>query len=91
MLPRAALRQERLQSASGRPLRAFLAGFSAEEKAEFQALCATIGRRVSAVRGTRTIEGTAVGLTDRGELELRDDSGSVHTINSGEVVVQGIY
>ncbi len=69
----------------------FLAGFSQEETEHFSKLCATVGRQVSTTNGGRTIAGTAVGITSGGELEVRDEEGNIHLINSGEVVVQGIY
>ena len=69
----------------------FISGFSADEFRQISELCATIGRRVSASRGDSRIEGTAESISSSGELEVRDDSGKLHRISSGEVVVQGIY
>ena len=69
----------------------FLAGFTPEESGRFADLCATVGRQVSTTNGGITLEGTAVGITPGGELEVQDENGQIHLINSGEVVVQGIY
>ena len=38
-----------------------------------------------------TIEGEAVDVCENGELLVRDDTGELHKVNSGEVLVQGIY
>ena len=69
----------------------FLSGFPRNMKEHFKSLCATLGRNVTAHRGGRIIEGTAVDITDEGNLLIRDNSGEPVEINSGEVVVQGIY
>ncbi|MBQ5399270.1 MAG: biotin--[Ruminococcus sp.] len=58
---------------------------------EYQRLCATIGRQVSFTRGRRQISATAVSVSDSGELEVMLENGTVATVNSGEVTVQGIY
>ena len=70
---------------------AFLAGFTDAENQEFRSLCATIGRRVQTTKGNITIEGEAVDVCENGELLVRDDTGELHKVNSGEVLVQGIY
>lgn len=65
-----------------------LGGQSAED---YQKLCASIGRQVSFYRGDRKISGMAVSVNDSGELEVMLSNGTVATVNSGEVTVQGIY
>ncbi len=69
----------------------FLKGFTEEHRSKFKELCVTLNRKVTSVRGGKTIEGIAVDITDEGDLIVRDSSGSLININSGEVVVQGIY
>ncbi|MBR1483932.1 MAG: biotin--[Ruminococcus sp.] len=58
---------------------------------EYTSLCATIGRTVSFQKGTRTLSGTAVEINADGELRVMLQDGSIRTVNSGEVTVQGIY
>ena len=58
---------------------------------EYQGECVTIGRKVSVQRGNIRLSGIAEGITDTGELLVRQSNGSILTINSGEVSVQGIY
>ena len=51
-----------------------------------RARSATIGRRVRVELGPRrAVEGTALDITDSGELAVRDVSGAVHTIAVGDV------
>ena len=57
----------------------------------YTADCVTIGRQVSTHRGSRFLTGKAEGITDTGELLVRLADGSLETINSGEVSVQGVY
>lgn len=57
----------------------------------YQDLCATIGRQVTFTRGRRRISGMAVTVNNSGELEVMLSNGTVATVNSGEVTVQGIY
>ena len=58
---------------------------------DYQSLCATIGRSVTFTRGRRKISGMAVGINNSGELEVMLSNGTISTVNSGEVTVQGIY
>lgn len=58
---------------------------------EYQSICATVGRSVTFTRGSRRINGMAVGIADGGELKIMLSNGSVCNVNSGEVTVQGIY
>lgn len=58
---------------------------------EYTDLCATVGKNITFMRGTRRVSGAAVGITSRGELEAMMSDGTICTINSGEVTVQGIY
>ena len=58
---------------------------------EYQSLCATVGRSVTFTRGSRRINGMAVGIADGGELKIMLSNGSLCNVNSGEVTVQGIY
>lgn len=65
-----------------------LTGDSAKEYAQ---LCATIGRQVTFTRGKRNISGMAVSINPDGELEVMLSNGTIATVNSGEVITQGIY
>jgi BirA family biotin operon repressor/biotin-[acetyl-CoA-carboxylase] ligase len=65
-----------------------LTGQAAEE---YGKLCATIGRQVTFNRGNRNISGMAVTVNNNGELEVMLSNGTIVTVNSGEVTVQGIY
>lgn len=58
---------------------------------EYRNMCATIGRQVIFNRGNRDISGMAVAVNNKGELEVMLPDGTVATVNSGEVTVQGIY
>lgn len=58
---------------------------------EYTALCATIGRNVSFTRYGQSFSGTATGVDRQGELIVRLSDGRECIVNSGEVVVQGIY
>ena len=64
---------------------------SGEALADYQGLCATIGRQVTFTRGNRQISGMAVSISQGGELEVMLSNGTIATVNSGEVTVQGIY
>ena len=58
---------------------------------EYSELCATIGRNVTFIRGSRRISGMAVSVSDKGELKIMLSDGTICTVNSGEVTIQGIY
>ncbi len=58
---------------------------------EYRENCVTIGRQVSTQRGNIRLSGIAEDITEEGELVVRQSNGSLLTINSGEVSVQGIY
>lgn len=58
---------------------------------EYTSLCATIGRNVSFTRQGQTVSGTAVGVDGQGELIVKLSDGTDCIVNSGEVIVQGIY
>lgn len=57
----------------------------------YRASCASLGRLVGFERGGRRMTGTAVGITPEGELQVRLADGSLETVFSGEVSVQGFY
>lgn len=58
---------------------------------EYSDLCATIGKGITFTRGSRRISGMAVGVAENGELKVMLSDGSICSIYSGEVTVQGIY
>jgi BirA family transcriptional regulator, biotin operon repressor / biotin---[acetyl-CoA-carboxylase] ligase len=51
-----------------------------------RAASATIGRRVRADLGHRSVEGTATDLDERGDLVVVDDAGDGHVVVAGDVV-----
>lgn len=57
----------------------------------YRKLCATIGRNVTVCKGSKEIQGTALNVNKKGELEVKTKDDSVITVNSGEVIIQGIY
>ncbi|MBQ6387163.1 MAG: biotin--[Ruminococcus sp.] len=58
---------------------------------EYVALCATIGKSVAFQRNGHAVSGTAVDVTASGGLRVMLSDGTVLTVSSGEVTVQGIY
>lgn len=58
---------------------------------EYKDLCATIGKSVTFTRGTRRINGMAVGVSENGELKVMLSDGTICSVYSGEVTIQGIY
>lgn len=54
-------------------------------------LCETVGKTVTFTRGSRRINGMAVGVSPKGELIIMLSDGSICNVSSGEVTVQGIY
>ena len=58
---------------------------------EYTSLCATIGRNVSFFRNSQQLNGGAEKIDNNGELVVKLEDGTLHTVNSGEVTVQGIY
>ncbi len=58
---------------------------------DYKDLCATIGRQVTFTKGGRNKTGMAVNINNSGELEVMLSNGTISTVNSGEVTVQGIY
>lgn len=58
---------------------------------EYSDLCATIGKGITFTRGSGRISGMAVGVAENGELKVMLSDGSICSVYSGEVTVQGIY
>lgn len=69
----------------------FLTDLTADFITPYEALCVSLNRQVSVVRGGRELTGQSIGLTKEGELRVRMENGDVLEIGSGEVTVQGIY
>ncbi|MBW7573416.1 biotin--[acetyl-CoA-carboxylase] ligase [Caproiciproducens faecalis] len=59
--------------------------------AEYKTLCVSLNRTVGFVRNKEPLTATAVDISPAGELVVRCGNGSLISINSGEVTVQGIY
>ena len=53
--------------------------------------CVTLGKEVCVVSENSTRHGYAVDVDDEGALVVRFDSGTVETVNAGEVSVRGMY
>ena len=58
---------------------------------DYEKLCININRQVTFVKDGKQISGTAVSVTDSGELVIKKEDGTTLNINSGEVSVRGIY
>ncbi len=56
-------------------------------KDEYEKICLNIGKKVKAVSKQKIIFGTAVGISDKGELIIKNDDGKVSVV-SGEVSVR---
>lgn len=69
----------------------FLTDLTADFITPYEALCVSLNRQVSVIRGGREITGQSIGLTKAGELLIRTEDGTTLEIGSGEVTVQGIY
>ena len=69
----------------------FLTDLTADFITPYEALCVSLNRQVSVVRGGRELTGQSIGLTKEGELRVRMENGDILEIGSGEVTVQGIY
>ncbi|HIS69382.1 MAG TPA: biotin--[acetyl-CoA-carboxylase] ligase [Candidatus Gallacutalibacter stercoravium] len=69
----------------------FVATLSFQDFDAYKEKCATLGRKVTLVQNQLELHGTAVDLTPTGELIVRLEDGKNITVNSGEVLVQGIY
>lgn len=53
--------------------------------------CITLGQRISLLRGDEIRYGKALDISDDGALIVAFDSGSIETVNSGEVSIRGMY
>lgn len=53
--------------------------------------CITIGQEISLVRGDVVSHGKALDVDDNGALLVRFEDGQIHTVNSGEVSIRGMY
>lgn len=69
----------------------FLTDLTADFITPYEALCVSLNRQVSVIRGGRELTGQSIGLTKEGELRIRLESGDILEVGSGEVTVQGIY
>ena len=57
----------------------------------YKKVCVSLNHRVGAERSGGRVTGTATDITRGGQLVVKCDDGSRIEINSGEVIVQGIY
>ena len=58
---------------------------------KYEKLCVNINNEVTAIKDGKKIKGTAVGITENGELIIKKEDGTSLNIHSGEVSVRGIY
>ncbi len=58
---------------------------------EYKTECATLGRQVQVLRGKKTLEGTAVDITDTGALIIQQQNGARIAVSAGDTTVQGLY
>ena len=58
---------------------------------EYRKLCVSLHKRVRFFRSGEARDGEAVDISPEGELIVREDSGCLTPVYSGEVTVQGIY
>ncbi len=65
--------------------------FTHSALAEYSDLCITLDRRITFTRCGNKLEATAVEIDKNGELIAELDDKTRLSINSGEVIVQGIY
>ena len=59
--------------------------------ARYRTDCITLGREISILRGDEVSHGTALDIDGEGALIVRLDTGEIHTVNSGEVSIRGLY
>jgi BirA family biotin operon repressor/biotin-[acetyl-CoA-carboxylase] ligase len=67
------------------------AGLSASFLENYKANCVSLGRQVGFRRGGVPMTGTAVDISPEGELIVRLPDGSLQTVFTGEVNIQGFY
>jgi BirA family transcriptional regulator, biotin operon repressor / biotin---[acetyl-CoA-carboxylase] ligase len=58
---------------------------------DYKNLCVSLNRKVGFTRNNQPFSGTAVDISQDGELIVQCDDGSRIPVSSGEVTVQGIY
>lgn len=66
-------------------------GDMGELKADYEAHLANLNQPVLVLSPSGEWTGVAEGISEAGDLLVRDDSGELRTVNSGEVSVRGIY
>ena len=60
-------------------------------KTEYEENLTNLGSKVCVLAPAGEWTGIAEGISDGGDLLVRDESGVLHTVNSGEVSVRGVY
>ncbi|MGI6070992.1 MAG: biotin--[acetyl-CoA-carboxylase] ligase [Blautia sp.] len=60
-------------------------------KAEYESFLVNRGRQVRIEAGPESFLGTALGITDTGELLVQDEQGKLREVCAGEVSVRGLY
>ena len=59
-------------------------------RADYEARCLTLGRRVRVIGARETFEGQALGLCGDGALTVRRDDGREERVHAGDVSVRGV-
>lgn len=65
--------------------------FNKENLSSYKSCCATLGKQISFTRKGEKISAIATDIDNKGELVVTLNDGSIETVFSGEVAVQGIY
>ena len=60
-------------------------------KREYEENLTNLNREVQVLAPSGSWAGVAEGISDGGDLLVRDDGGVLRTVNSGEVSVRGVY
>lgn len=58
---------------------------------EYESLCLNIGRQVRLIDGNTERTGFCEGVTNTGELIIKDKNGEKYSVSAGEVSVRGLY
>jgi len=57
---------------------------------EYRSMCLNIGKEVVVIMNNKQIKGTAVGITEIGELIIKTETGEIINVSSGEVSLRGV-
>ena len=60
-------------------------------KEQYESRLINLNEKVRVLDPQGEFEGTALGITQRGELKVMTDGGDIREVNAGEVSVRGLY